>query len=99
MLPSERHGLVCIMLYGTSSFADIRGSYGKIIDLNSPLLQLILSDEAIVSYGWRISATAAQLKKKEYYNDANTNNKRLKGRNACEPTAEMFLSNEAPTFL
>lgn len=50
------------MLYGARSFANITGSYGKIIDVNRPSLQLILPDEAVVSRGWRKSATAAQLK-------------------------------------
>lgn len=71
------------------------GNYWKTRGLNRPLLQLILSDEAAVSHGWRKSATAAELKR--YYNDVHTNNTRIRERKAPEPTAEMFLRNQVLT--
>jgi len=37
-----------------------------------------------------------QQSSKKYYNDANTNNKRIRGRNAREPTAEMFPKQPSP---
>lgn len=78
--------MVCEMLGCASPFA---GVPVKTLEQSRALVGFVLSDEAVVSRGWRESATAAGLQ-----NDANTNKKSIKGQNAHEPTAEMFLSKK-----
>lgn len=92
MPASERGAFVCMRLRGAFSFANIMGSYWKTRGLNRPLLQLIVSKLRFHVY------VGNQLQQQCPQNIIMMQMQIIKGRNAHELTAEMFLRNKVLTI-